>query len=71
MKIKIKDIKMGIEENICCICRKEKDNGIMIGKSLICKACENEIINMNIENIEYEFYKNKIKLAFQNFNYIK
>lgn len=71
MKIKIKDIKMGIEENVCYICRKEKYNGIIIGKSLICRKCENEIINLDIESIEYNFYKNKIKLAFQNLNYIK
>lgn len=66
MKIEVKGIKTGTEENICYICRKEKDNGIMIGKSLICRDCEKEIINIDIENIEYDFYRNKIKGAFLN-----
>lgn len=66
MEIKIKGIKIGNKENNCYICRKEKDNGIMIGKSLICKECEKEIANISIESIEYEFYKNKIKEAFLN-----
>lgn len=66
MKINIKGIKSCGEENICYICRKERENGIMIGKSLICKECENEIINMDIDNIEYNFYKNRIKEAFLN-----
>lgn len=66
MKIEVKGIKTRNEENICYICRKEKDNGIMIGKSLICRDCEKEIINIDIENIEYDFYRNKIKGAFLN-----
>ena len=66
MKIKIKDIKKVNEQNICYICRNETDNGIMIGKSLVCKDCENKIIKTDIKNIEYEFYKNKIKEAFLN-----
>lgn len=66
MKIKIKDIKNVNKQNICNICRNEKDNGIMIGKSLVCKECENRIIKIDIKNIEYEFYKNKIKEAFLN-----
>ena len=66
MKIEAKGIKIENEENLCYICRKEKDNGIIIGKSLICRDCEKEIINIDIENIEYDFYKNKIKGAFLN-----
>lgn len=66
MEIKIKGIKIGVEENICYICRKENENGIMIGKSLICNKCEKVIVNIHIEDIEYDFYKNKIKEAFLN-----
>ncbi|MEG0857828.1 MAG: sigma factor G inhibitor Gin [Terrisporobacter sp.] len=66
MKIDIKGIKTVNEEKVCYICRKEKDNGIMIGKSLICRECEKKIVNINIESIEYDFYKNKIKGAFLN-----
>ena len=66
MKIKIKGIKTANEENICYICRNEKDNGIIIGKSLICKECEKKIVNTDVESIEYDFYKNKIKEAFLN-----
>lgn len=66
MQIEIKGIKTGNEENICYICRKESDNGIMIGKSLICKECKKEIVDIDMENVEYDFYKNKIKGAFLN-----
>lgn len=64
MKIKIKGIEIGMEENLCYICRKESENGIMIGKSIICNKCKKEISNIGIEDIEYDFYKNKIKEAF-------
>lgn len=64
MQIKSKEIKTGNEENTCTICKNYRDKGIRIGRTLICSQCENRIINIEVESVEYEFYKNKIREAF-------
>lgn len=66
MEIKYKGIKTSNEERVCTICMEEKDKGIRIGKSLICRDCENKIVNVHVESIQYDFYKDKIKNAFIN-----
>lgn len=63
MSIKSKGIINVDEKNICIICRKEKYDGIIIGRSLVCNKCHEKILNITVDNIEYDFYKDKIKTA--------
>ncbi|MGL5380161.1 sigma factor G inhibitor Gin [Clostridium sp.] len=63
MNIKSKEINNVDEKNICIICRKEKYDGIIIGRSLVCNTCHEKILNTTVDNVEYEFYKNKVKKA--------
>ncbi|MGL5085979.1 MAG: sigma factor G inhibitor Gin [Clostridium sp.] len=66
MEIKIKGIQKDNKQNICYICRNQGENGIMIGKSLICVECKSKIICADMKSSKYNFYKNKIKEVFLN-----
>ncbi|ATD53895.1 sigma factor G inhibitor Gin [Clostridium chauvoei] len=69
MKIKFKGIQIHESEKVCFICRNQQEDGIIVGKSLICKSCQDKIVNTNIDNKQYDFYKDKIKKAlFSNYN---
>lgn len=48
-------------ENKCIICGKEIASGI-INKRLLCNSCLDDISLLNIEDFEYNYYKNKIKV---------
>ena len=49
-------------KNKCVVCSKSLQlNDIIIIKSLLCYNCYGIISNVNIDDLEYEFYKNKIK----------
>ncbi|GAB6168924.1 hypothetical protein JCM1393_13840 [Clostridium carnis] len=61
MNIKPKEIYKYDNKNQCIICRKEKDNGIIIAKRLLCQSCYNKIANCSIEDANYKFYVDKIK----------
>lgn len=66
MEIKIKGIQKDSKQNICYICRNQGENGIMIGKSLICSECKTQIVSADMKSSKYNFYKNKIKEVFLN-----
>ncbi|MDO4535564.1 MAG: sigma factor G inhibitor Gin [Clostridium perfringens] len=49
-----------MNNEICIICGKP-GYGIMIRGKLICKSCENKVIECDLNSEFYEFYKNRLK----------
>ncbi|ASW42110.1 sigma factor G inhibitor Gin [Clostridium isatidis] len=49
-------------ENKCIICGKEIYSDIIINKSLVCNSCYDNISLLNVDDFEYNYYKNKIKV---------
>jgi hypothetical protein len=41
----------------CKICGKVNNDGINIFNIHICKKCEKEIVNTEVEDIKYDYYK--------------
>ena len=60
MNLKIKTIDNG--KNKCKVCSKEiyKDD-IIINRSLLCHECNKRISSIDLDDMEYNFYKEKIK----------
>lgn len=48
---------------ICIICRKPLNSGIIVNGKRICKACEERLINSKMNTDFYEYYKDCIKRA--------
>lgn len=46
---------------MCKMCTKLDYNGIDLLGIHICKECEDDIINIDINDIKYEYYKTVIK----------
>ncbi len=47
---------------MCCkVCGNEKSRANLLGQN-ICKGCMSEIVNMNVEDETYNFYKNLIRI---------
>lgn len=61
MDLPLKEVDLA--KNKCIVCFKEIDNNI---KVLICNKCNKEIHILNIDDIEYIYYKNKIKVGLTN-----
>lgn len=59
MNLKIKTIDNG--KNKCKVCSKEIYDDIIRNRSLLCHECNKRISNIDLEDIEYSFYKEKIK----------
>lgn len=60
MNLKIKTIDN--EKNKCSVCSKEiYEDDIIISRRLLCHECNKIISNINLDDIEYNFYKQKIK----------
>lgn len=64
MDLPLKEIDLS--KNKCIVCFKEIDNDIINIKTCICIKCNNKISILNIDDIEYIYYKNKIKIGFTN-----
>ncbi|SHK51420.1 Inhibitor of sigma-G Gin [Hathewaya proteolytica DSM 3090] len=47
--------------DICSICERPLDSGIMILGKTICCNCEEKIIQADINTDFYEYYKEKLK----------
>ena len=61
MDLPLKEVDLG--KNKCIICFKEIDNDIISVKVSICNNCSNKISILNIDDIEYKYYQNKIKMG--------
>ncbi len=50
------------DKNKCTLCGKEISiNDIIISKGLFCHECSDAISQINSDNIEYNYYKERIK----------
>lgn len=52
-----------MDKQRCIICRKELNNGIMINGRVICKCCEERIVNSKVDTDLYEYYRDCLKKA--------
>ncbi|MGG7143848.1 sigma factor G inhibitor Gin [Clostridium nigeriense] len=60
MNLNIKSIDY--EKNKCSVCGKKiYEDDIIINRRLLCHECNEIISNIDLDNIEYNFYKQKIK----------
>lgn len=50
-----------MKKQVCIICGKPLNDGIMIYGRGICKCCEKRLINMKINTDFYEYYKECIR----------
>jgi hypothetical protein len=50
-----------MKRQVCIICRKPLNNGIIVNGKRICKSCEERLINAEMDTDFYEYYKNCIK----------
>lgn len=48
---------------LCVMCGAIDYDGIMLNGEIICKACEEKIINTTIGDPNYDIYKDKIKIV--------
>ena len=61
--MKIKNKSIDNDKNKCKVCSKEiYIDDIIIKRSLFCHNCYNIISEININDIEYDFYKERIKI---------
>lgn len=60
----LKEVDLG--KNKCIICFKEIDNDIINVKACICNKCNKEISILDMDDIKYIYYKNKIKIGLIN-----
>ncbi|MTI72014.1 MAG: sigma-G inhibitor, Gin [Firmicutes bacterium] len=45
----------------CSICSQDAKTGIKLFNNAICRECEEDILNVDIKDIKYEYYKVVIK----------
>ena len=48
-------------ESICIICECQKDRGILLYQSFICRDCEVEIIQTDTSDPKYRYYLKQLK----------
>ena len=48
-------------ENKCKVCGKEVYSDIIIEKSLLCHYCNDKISTMTVDDLEYNFYIDRIR----------
>lgn len=46
----------------CFMCGASDCDGIILNGEKICKACEKKIIDTNVNDVDYNIHKDKIKL---------
>lgn len=46
----------------CFMCGATDCDGIILNGEKICKACEKKIIDTNVNDVDYNIHKDKIKL---------
>ncbi|MBE6053737.1 MAG: hypothetical protein E7212_07450 [Clostridium sartagoforme] len=60
--MEIRNKSIDSSKNKCVACSKEiYIDDIIIKRSLFCHKCNNIISELNINDIEYDFYKERIK----------
>lgn len=50
-----------MEKQRCIICRKALNNGIIINGRILCKACEDRLVNSKVNTDFYNYYRDCIK----------
>ncbi|MCM8709658.1 sigma factor G inhibitor Gin [Clostridium sp. SYSU_GA19001] len=50
-----------MKKQVCIVCRKPLNSGIIINGKRICKCCEERLVNSDINTDFYEYYKDCIK----------
>lgn len=50
-----------MEKQRCIICRKSLNNGIIINGRIICKSCEDRVVNAAVNTDFYNYYRDCIK----------
>jgi hypothetical protein len=50
-----------MEKQRCIICRKVLNNGIIINGRMICKCCEDRVVNSTVNTDFYNYYRDCIK----------
>lgn len=50
-----------MEKQRCIICRKSLNNGIIINGRIICKSCEDRVVNSTVNTDFYNYYRDCIK----------
>jgi hypothetical protein len=67
IRIKIKGgICMKNSNKSCFMCGAEDCDGIIINGEKICNACEEKIINTTVTDLDYETYKDTVKIILFN-----
>ncbi|NMF06903.1 sigma factor G inhibitor Gin [Clostridium beijerinckii] len=46
----------------CFLCGASDCDGIILNGEKICKACEEKIVNTNVEDPDYDYYKDNIRI---------
>lgn len=57
---------MKILNNLCFMCGTSTSDGIILNGEKICKACEDKIVNITANNLNYDTYKEQIKIILFN-----
>ncbi|AGF53969.1 MULTISPECIES: sigma factor G inhibitor Gin [Clostridium] len=57
---------MKILNNLCFMCGESTSDGIILNGEKICKACEDKIVNITPKNLNYDTYKDQIKIILFN-----
>lgn len=50
-----------MKKQVCIICRKPLNSGIIVNGKRICKPCEERLVNSEMNTDFYEYYKECIK----------
>lgn len=53
---------MVISNNTCFICGASNCDGIILNGEKICRACEEKIVNTSVNDLDYDKYKDEIKI---------
>lgn len=59
MELLNKEIENGYKE--CSVCKQAHNKGITILSLSICEKCNDKIINLNVKDEQYDYYKEIIK----------
>ncbi|MDR3594304.1 sigma factor G inhibitor Gin [Clostridium sp.] len=57
---------MEISNNACFMCGESNCDGIILNGEKICKSCEERIVNTSVNDLDYNMYKDEIKILLFN-----
>ncbi|SMC27291.1 Inhibitor of sigma-G Gin [Clostridium acidisoli DSM 12555] len=59
-----------MKKHNCIICNRPLENGIIVNGKGICNNCESRLVNLQVGNDFYEYYKHCIKKKFIHFKVV-